>query len=597
LGKRATPTHSGLPLRTAVFETLAEALDYAAEGQTGCNFFGRRGELRAVLPYADLREQARALARKLLGLGLRRGARVGLLAETTPDFPRFFFACQYAGLVPVPLPTSIHLGGRSACVEPLRGLLEKCGASAAMAPAGFLPQLEEASAGLGLVLSGGPCTFDALPETDGTLRPLGPGEPAYLQYTSGSTRFPRGVAITQKAVMTNMAVIAKHGLHIGPEDRLMSWLPFYHDMGLVGFVLGPLACQLSVDYLGTRDFAMRPLQWLALMTRSRATISFSPPFGYELCTRRLRAGEAAQFELGAWRSAGVGAETIRPKTLEGFAAAFAPSGFDPRGFVACYGMAECTLGVSFAPLGRGLEVDEVDGDHLSEHGVAIPRTRGNGTGRGGGELHRFVLCGPPLPGLEVEIRDNRGQALPERACGTLHARGPSVMPGYHGDEQATREVLSADGWLNTGDVGYRVGQNLVVTGREKDLIIVNGRNIWPQDLEWLTEQLPGVRTGDAAAFSVPGPGGEDTVVIVLQCRATGAADRAAQVARLRSLVCAAEGVDCFVDLVPPHTLPRTSSGKPSRGSARQEFLQRVGTKELWEPKGDLHTSAACADFW
>ena len=320
MGTESTPTLHNLPFRPADFTSLAGALDYAAQGDTGANFYTGRGELYEVLPYSRLRKESIALARKLLGMGLQKGDRVALVAETTPHFLRFFFACQYAGLVPVSLPASVNLGGHSVYVTQLRGLLESSQAAVAMAPAGYLSFLSDAGEGLGLKLIGDPETFDALSEPDVEFEPVQPEDIAYIQYTSGSTRFPRGVMIEQRAVMSNLAGIIRHGVKMGSGDRCFSWLPFYHDMGLVGLVLVPVASQVSVDYLDTREFAMRPRQWLNLMTKTKATISFGPPFGYELCTRRLRPGEASKYDLSNWRVAGVGAEMIRSETLTRFPA-------------------------------------------------------------------------------------------------------------------------------------------------------------------------------------------------------------------------------------------------------------------------------------
>jgi fatty-acyl-CoA synthase len=573
----ATPTESKLPLRTADFSTLAEALDYAAQGDTGYNFYTGRGELYAVLPYAQLRKQARALARRLLGLGVERTARIAILAETHPDFQRFFFACQYAGLVPSSLPASLHLGGHKPYVAQLRRLLESCQAAVAMAPTRFLPYLAEAAEGLNLRFVGSPEDFAELPEPEIQLHPLEPTELAYLQYTSGSTRFPRGVMIAQKTVMSNLAEISNHGIKMRLGDRCVSWLPYYHDMGLVGLVLVPVATQMSVDYLGTRDFAMRPRQWLNLMSRNRGTISFSPPFGYELCARRLRENEAAELDLTAWRIAGVGAETIRPEALEQFAEALTASGFDKKAFVAAYGMAECSLAVSFAPLDQGIELDSVDGERLAESQEASPVDCVSG--QCDGRINTFVNCGKPLPGYELEIRDEKGQALPERRCGTIFVRGSSVMSGYFSDPKATSEVLSPDGWLDTGDLGYRIGDSIVITGREKDLIIINGRNIWPQDLEYLAEQQPEVRSGNASAISVPGLDGEEKAVLVVQTREKDEKKRTDLVERLHGLVREELGIDCFIELVPPRTLPRTSSGKLSRSGTRRDFLKRAELEE------------------
>ena len=584
----ATPAANNLPQKVADFTTLADALDYAAQGETGYNFYNGSAKLYAKLPYQELREQSQALARRLIGLGISRGSRVAMVADTQPDFMRLFFACQYSGLIPVPLPASIHLGGRDAYVSQLERLLAICQAEIAMAPDDFLPYLKDATAGLNLRFSGSPKEFDDLPESDEPLRPPEPNDVAYLQYTSGSTRFPRGVMITQKAVLSNLFAILKYGIQIRPGDRAVSWLPYFHDMGLVGLVLAPMAAQMTVDYLNTRDFAMRPRLWLTLMSQNRGTLSFSPTFGYELAARRVREKEVANFDLSAWRIAGVGAEPIRTESLERFADLLAPSGFDRRSFVPCYGMAECALAVSFSPLGQGLDVDQIDRDALAEEQKALPLhpNRGNGTA----SVNTFTNCGAPLPGFDVEIRDDQGQVLPERDCGTLFVRGPSVMSGYFGDLKATREVLSPDGWLNTGDLAYRVGNSIVITGREKDLIIINGRNVWPQDLEYLAEKQPEVRTGDASAFSVPGSNGEEQAVMMVQCRESDESKRADLQGRLHSQIRQEFGIDCLIELVPRNTLPRTTSGKLSRSGARKEYLKRVAAKQFQAPEGDPYAA-------
>jgi fatty-acyl-CoA synthase len=584
----ATPTRNNLPLRTGDFSTLAEALNYAALGQTGYNFYDGRGKLSAVLPFSKLRDEAQSLAHRLSGLGLERGARMALVADTHPDFIRFFFACQYAGLVPVPLPASIHMGGRKTYVDQLRRLLLSCRANAAMATEDFFAFLSEAAEGLGLRFCGTPQAFAELPEASIPLSPLGPKELAYIQYTSGSTRFPRGVMITQKAVLNNLSHIIKYGIKIRPGDRSASWLPFYHDMGLVGLVLAPLAAQLSVDYLKTRDFAMRPRLWLALMTENRATISIGPPFGYELCLHRLRESDIEKFDLSAWRMAGVGAETIRSGPLFEFAKFLEPCGFNKEALCACYGMAECSLAVSFAPLAKGLSVDLVDGDYLSENRQALPAKVN--TPQGAIRFSRFVNCGTPLPGYEVEVRDPNDRKLPERHVGTIYVRADSIMSGYFGDLKLTQEVLTTDGWFNTGDLGYFVKNGLFVTGREKDMIIINGRNIWPQDLEFAAEQQPEVRTGDASAFSVPGPDGQEKTVMMVQCRVSDDQQRTDLRERLQRLIHQELGIECYIDLVPRNTLPRTTSGKLSRSKARKEFLRRIETEQL-EPFSSAHVAA------
>ena len=571
MGLEVTPTKHFLPLRPADFSNLAEALDYAAQGATGCNFYNSRGKLYAVVPYVTLRVEARMLARRLLSLNVPRGSRVAMIADTSPDVIRFFFACQYAGLVPVPLPIPINLGSHGVYVEQLRGMIKSCEASVAMGDSAFDALLSEACNGLGMAFVGNPAMFDQLPAIERELYPSQATEIAYLQYTSGSTRFPRGVMITQETVLDNLRMIIEHGVKMGRGDRCFSWLPFYHDMGLVGLVLVPVTSQVSVDFLGTREFAMRPRQWLTLMSQNQSTISFGPPFGYELTERRLRPGEAEKMDLSNWRVAGVGAEMIRAEALNRFAHALAPAGFNPQAFTACYGMAECSLAISFVPLDSGVTIDCVDADYLAANCYAksispddpeFDQSRVRG----------FVNCGAPLPGFEVEVRNSEGKLLPDRSTGTIFLRGPGVMSGYFGEPEMTQEVLSSDGWLNTGDIGYRVNNDIIISGRMKDLIIINGRNIWPQDIEHLCEEQSEVRPGDALAFAAPGNDDVDVPVAVVQCRLSDDEQREQLIERIKVSVRGEIGIELHVKLVPLHTLPRTSSGKLSRSKARQDFI-------------------------
>jgi len=561
-------------LKTSGYRSLAEALDYASRGTTGCNFHNGRGELTFSMTYAELRERAIDVAHRLAGLGLQRGSRVALVADTQPDFHVMFFACQYAGLVPVPLPAAVHLGGKAAFITHLRALLRDCRAQAAYASAQFVAFLDEAVVGLDLAVSGTLENFLALEPADTLPEPPQPEDLAYLQYTSGSTRFPRGTMITQQAVLSNLAGILQYGVQIRRGDRYCSWLPFYHDMGLVGLILGPVVSQLSVDYLGTRDFAMRPRLWLELMSQNRATISYSPPFGFALCARRLRPGDVDRYDLSAWRVAGVGAEMIRASWLHRFAEALAPARFSESAFLPCYGMAECSLAVSFAPLGQGLEVDRLDAEALARHRRAEPVSEDASI-----RATEFVNCGRPLPDYEVEIRGEDGRVVTERHCGTIFLRGPSVMSGYANNPETTARVLSEDGWLNTGDVGYRAGDSLFITGRAKDLLIINGRNIWPQDLEYLAEQQPEVRAEDASAFSIASEDGTELAVLVVQCREQDPFRQARLVERLKQQIQTEFGIACLIELVPLHTLPRTSSGKLSRSGTRLDFLKRNGLEE------------------
>ncbi len=585
---RPTPSVSGIPLNSANFETLAHALDYAATGDSGFNYYDGRDRLVAVLPYSELRRRAVELARHIAPLG--RGGRLAIVAHTHPDFAVMFYACQYAGLVPVPLPAAVHLGGREAYVRHLHLLLLHCDAVAAFAPEEFLGFLHEASAGVPLKVVGSLDGFLELPVSKMAPQPSAPQDLAYLQYTSGSTRFPRGTMITQAAVMENLHAIFNHGFELTTEDRFCSWLPHYHDMGLVGIVLGCMVTQRTCDYLPTREFAMRPRLWLKLISRNRSTISFSPPFGYTLCARRLRPADLAALDLRSWRIAGVGAEMIHLESLRHVAEVFAPAGFAETAFLPCYGMAECALAVSFSPVGLGARTDTVDIERLSRHDEAIEFGEDGSDHPAKGKT--FVDCGRPLPGYEVEIRDRHGRPCPDRRSGTVFLRGPSVMSGYFNNPQATSTALSADGWLDTGDLAYRADGSLFLIGRAKDVMIIKGRNIWPQDLEYLAEQQPEVRSSDASAFTIEDADNGELAVLVVQARETDPLRLSALVERLKHAIQTEFGIQCLIELVPPHTLPRTSSGKLSRSKTRLDFLARHREDRSAWPASIIHTARA-----
>jgi fatty-acyl-CoA synthase len=546
-------------------------LDYAAQGRTGCNFFTARGELQQVLPYHELRRRARDVAARLAGLDLARGSRVAIIAETSPEFLEFFFACQYAGLIPVPLPLSVNFGGREAYEERLRGMLRTAEARVAIAAPDLVATLRAAAAGTAADLVDAPDYFRALPADESALRPLGADEPCYIQFSSGSTSLPRGVLVTQQAVADNAAAIAEHGLRLTGEDRCVSWLPLYHDMGLVGCCLTPIMTQITVDYIPTTGFARRPLTWLKVLSEQRGTISFAPTFGYELCARRATAADAATFDLGSWRVAGVGGEMIRVRALQEFAERFALAGFRGSAFLPSYGLAEATLAVTFSTLGEGVESDWVRcGAALERDRQAVPAVpNGDGQTR---RARAFAVCGRPMPRYRVEIRDDQNRPLPDRMIGRVCIQGPSLMRGYFRDLQATRSVVTADGWLDTGDMGYLIDGRLVITGRSKDLIIFNGRNIWPQDLEWAIEHLEGVRSGDVAAFAVTDAEDRERVVVVVECRPSGPAQRRQLRQAVKATVQKVASVECEVVLAPSGSLTFTTSGKLSRAAAKANYL-------------------------
>ena len=540
-------------MRRADFATLTEALDYAAQGPTGLNLYGLRGELLLVLPYADLRERARALALRLLAAGLQTGDRVGLIADTGVDFIAAFFACQYAGLIPAPLPLPAPLGGKDAYVTQITGMLSAARAAAVFGPAALADWVQQSGRDAGARL--GASDIAELPQASGgDLPKVKPEDTCYLQFSSGSTRFPTGVVVTHKALMANALAITRDGLNVVPSDRAVSWLPLYHDMGLIGFLLSPMCCQMTIDLLPTGAFVRRPLLWLDIIGRNGGTISYSPTFGYELCARRAETAGTEGLDLSKWRAAGVGGDMVRPGSLTRFAERFAAAGYRSTAFVASYGMAEATLALTFAPVDTGLKVETVDVDRMEQGGMVV-------SGESAARQRSFVRCGPILPAHELEVRDEDGKALPERRVGRVYVRGPSLMQGYYESPEASAAALSADGWLDTGDLGFLIEGELTPTGRAKDLILLNGRNIWPQDLEWTAEsEVEGVRSGDVAAFSVPDADDEKLMVLV-QCRSSNPDARSKIAEDVVATLRARHGVEAGVRLVGAHALPQTSSGK------------------------------------
>ena len=570
---------AGCRIRRAEFSTLTEALDYAATGRAGFNFYSGRGELLAVLPYRDLKDQAQSLARRMIRAGLHRGERVAIIAESTADFVRTFWASQYAGLIPVPLPTPAAFAGRVGYIDHIHPMMEAAQPLAVIAPGVFLETARQAASRLEVRLVGTVEDLDRMPEADADLPSAEPEDVCYLQFSSGSTRTPTGVAVTHRALLANARGISRDALRVTETDRCTSWLPFYHDMGLVGFFLMPLTSQISTDYLAPDEFARRPLIWPTLISRNGGTISFSPSFGYDLSARRAMNADLGHLDLSRWRVAGIGGDQIRPAILARFADTFGRCGFRKGAFVASYGMAEATLGMSFAPLDHGIEVDRVDLGRLRREGRAVPAD--------GENVRDLVICGKPLPNHELQVLDAEGSVLAERQIGHIMFRGPSVMTEYFRRSEETARVLSADGWLDTGDMGYLVGDSIVVAGRSKDLIIVNGRNVWPEDLEMALEnRIDGVRRGDVVAFSVDG-GDAERVVILVQSRTSDPVMREAQRTSVASVILSAAGLNCTVVLVSHNALPRTSSGKMSRTKARDMYLASL----LGEPEQGASAAA------
>ncbi|CAN5205674.1 fatty acyl-AMP ligase [soil metagenome] len=549
-----TPTPSintDLAFKRGGFASLCDALDYAAHGETGVNFFDARGRMLSSLPYRDLQIQARAFARRLIGADIARGERLVLIADTWPGFCIAFFGAQYAGVVPVPVSMPVGLGSRVTYIEQLRRQITVAGAVGILAPDELAGFAQTAAEGTTARIAGPMAAFNALPESTGPLRPFGAGERCYIQFSSGSTREPRGVDIRQDQLMANITG-SLAAQEVSARDSGVSWLPLYHDMGLIGFLLAPMCAQRSVDLLAPWDFARRPLQWLSLISRRRATITYGPSFGYDLVARRAQTQSLGDIDLSCLRLAGIGADMIQPSVLQRFAQSFAATGFDPRAFLPSYGMAEVCVGVSFVRPFTGLRLDR----------PTDPQAEGD---------REFVICGHVLPDHRIEIRDPQGVVLDDGYVGRLFIRGPSVMPGYFPPTDDSADVLR-DGWLDTGDLGYRTNGEIVITGRAKDLIIVNGRNIWPQDIEWSVEALPPLRRGDACAFSVD-QGDSESVVIVVQAPPADSAASETLEGDIRQKTKEAFGVDGRVVMISRRLgLPVTSSGKLSRSATKATYL-------------------------
>lgn len=553
-----------LPLRTDGFSTLTEALDYAARGDTGYNFYNLRGELAEALPYALLRERAMRVAAGLAGR-FERGARIAIVAETSPDFMIAFYACQYAGMIPAPMPMPVNLGGKEGYLTQIRQMMLGARAAAAVGPVALVEFLEEAIAGAEGVEIFSFAALSALPPS-GAPEPFRADEPCYIQYSSGSTSAPKGVIGTQASVTANLYGITTHGLRLRDNDRAASWLPLYHDMGLIGFALSPMYAQRTVDFIATSDFVRRPLLWLRLMTENRTTATYSPSFGYDLAARRAARAEEGAIDLSSLRVAGIGGDMVRPEALNLFTEAFAPLGFNPRAFLPSYGLAESTLAISFTDLEEPVKVDFVDMRHYTRSSVAQPASAVTSPEHSRG----FVICGRALPGHAIEVRGEDGAALGERQVGRIFIKGPSITPGYFSDAGASRAMFAGE-WLDTGDMGYFLDGEIVITGRAKDLIIINGRNIWPQDIEWAVEKVEGVRQGGVAAFSVDDGQGE-RIVVVAERRGLSAEALMELKREIARVIQAAAGAPAEVVLARPHSMVMTSSGKLSRAKVKAKYL-------------------------
>ncbi|MEO1488430.1 MAG: fatty acyl-AMP ligase [Pseudomonadota bacterium] len=560
---KPTPNDCDLQRIRAQFETFSDAIDYAARSEKGLNFHDMRGQLERVYPFREMREDALLMARRLIAAGIGPEDRVALIAETGPEFAALFCACVYAGAWPVPLPLPTTFGGKDNYIDSLAIQLASSDPAMLLYPEA-IAEMANAAAAKQKCYAQSWQEFATREAPECELPDVRPEDICYLQYSSGSTRFPTGVAVTHAALLHNLYGHSTC-MNLGENDRVVSWLPWYHDMGLVGCFLSLIANQVSGDYLKPDAFARRPLAWLDMITRNEGnTLSYSPTFGYDICARRIssQSNVAERFDLSRWRVAGNGADMIRPDVMQSFVNAFSDAGFKASAFTPSYGLAEAVLAVTVMPPGEGIRVELVEEERLSGTPRDITRPA---------RYRAIVNCGKPMPDMEVEIRGEDGHVRGDHQIGKVWTRGPSVMHSYFRNEQATEDCL-VDGWLDTGDMGYMADEYLFIVGRAKDMIIINGKNHWPQDIEWAVEQLPGFNHGDIAAFAVETDNGEEAPAVLVHCRVSDPVERIKLRETIADKVRSVTGMSCVVELVPPRTLPRTSSGKLSRAKAKKLYL-------------------------
>jgi len=556
---------------TCTMDTLVDViLSARAVSDRGLTFTD--GESERFWPYAEVVAEAERVAGALREMGLSRGDRVGLILHEPRDFVMSFLGSVLAGLGPVALYPPISLGTLDTYQAGVQRVFDVAGVRRVLT-AELLLEVLGPLKGPG----GGPMplqTFETLPRLSGAVAPeaVTGDDLAFLQFTSGSTAAPKGVRITHRALLANATGIADRLDVRAERDHAVSWLPLYHDMGLIGFLIVPLLRQASTCFLSPLAFLKNPTLWPELMHRRRATMGFAPNFAYALLARRATEEQLARWDLSCWRVAGCGGEPVQPDTFRRFADRFARCRFAPEAFLPSYGLAEATLAVAMKPLDAPVRTLRLDAERFRATGEAAP------AGPSGPSME-VISCGRVLPGHELQIAGERGP-LPDGREGQILVRGPSLADGYHADAAATGETFQS-GWLRTGDLGFVQDGELYVTGREKDLVIINGRNHHPQSIEWVVNEVEGLRRGCAVAFSRPGAEGEELVVVVEARAADGAPGLAAEISRRVRAELSLSVADVVV--LPAEGLPKTSSGK----------LQRRRTRELYL-SGALRTAAAPA---
>jgi fatty-acyl-CoA synthase len=536
-------------------QTVFAALERAAATPRGIRVIEHPTQEPLSISYDELRREALVIGGGLLAHGLKRGQRVALVIPEVADFVRAFFGITAAGLVPVPLFPPAQAGDLGTFTRQARHILTSSHASALITSSDIAPIIDVSAVNpRPAVLS-----IDALRSASPLDQPVAVtlDDMALLQFTSGSTAAPKGVVLSHANICANSYAI-HYGLELRPDDVGVSWLPLYHDMGLIGMLIAAVYGPVDLVIMSPVLFLKRPTVWLEAISKYRGTISFAPNFAYELCLRRVKPSQIETFDLSNWRVAGCGAEPVRADTLRAFADRFSVSGFKASSFMPSYGLAEHSLAVTFA---HGLKVDAVDAARLGRESRAVPVINGS-------PAVRVVSCGKPAPGHIVRIVDEHDRPLPDRYVGRIVAQGPSVMLGYFENPTATAEVLRG-GWLHTGDLGYTADGDLFICGRTKDLIIRHGRKYHPPDLESVIADVQGISPSGVVVFGISKVT-DDEVIAVLEARASTTTVDIVDHVQRRVRETAGFELDRVV-VAPPGTIPRTTSGKVRRSETRARF--------------------------
>ena len=547
-------------------------------------------ERTETLTYGQLHERALRAAAALRAHGLAPGQTCALMLPTSLEFFVGFCGVLYAGGVPVPLYPPARPSALEDHLKRQAGILANCEARLLVTVPEAKPLthlLKPLAPTLRHVLT--PAELDAGPPATPAERNA--NDLALLQYTSGSTGSPKGVMLTHAQLLANLQAMGR-AVGAGPRDVFVSWLPLYHDMGLIGAWMGSLYYGMHLVLLSPLAFLARPTRWLRAIAAHRGTISAAPNFAYEICASRIDERELAGLDLSSWKWAFNGAEAVSADTLDRFARRLAPFGFDARAITPVYGLAECGLDLAFPPPWRGMRVDHIDREALMFTGAALPVRADDPRAAG------IVACGAALPGYAIRIVDRAGKPLPERQQGRVQFRGPSATAGYYRNPEATAALLDGD-WRNTGDLGYLADGELFVTGRDKDLIIRAGHNLHPAELEAAVGDVPGIRKGCVVVFGVTDErAATERVVVVAETREADPQRQQELRARIQAL--AAELIDGPADdvvLVRPGAVLKTSSGKLRRAGTRDAYLDGslgAGTRAVWLQLARLGLRGAAA---